>query len=459
MKDSSSRSKDRKTKKRKPEEQSSAGRQQRFCSACGQATAYNYSNPLLGVPLCITCYDIYSTDDYPINESNEIYCRWCGQGEGNLLLCDSCPKSFCSRCIQRNFGHAELERIINLPDRWSCFICSPQSLQDLIKKNGWDNTVVAPTGKKKSKAIIAEEAESRKGLICYDVSRGRERIEIPVMNTVDDAPAPLDFVYVSRPVASEGVTLNSNPSFTTCCDCTDNCRDPEKCACIRNSGGLNYDIFGRLIEDKPAGIYECNALCACNAKRCKNRVVGRGPNQRLEVFRCENPMKGWGVRCRDDILPGTFIADYVGEIMVESDAETRGLSVCDEYLYTMDCYGRSVACQKLSDLGLKTSPAGIPRDSTVLSAITDESQLSELFSKDFIGLLASKGAIKRALERGKAIREELMKQGPAAAGEGSWYDKHMRARKAAWSQATALINDRGVLEVDDRGDQFTIDAR
>jgi hypothetical protein len=44
-------------------------------------------------------------DDDDDLKMNEIYCRWCGEGQGELLLCDSCPKSFCSGCITRNFGN------------------------------------------------------------------------------------------------------------------------------------------------------------------------------------------------------------------------------------------------------------------------------------------------------------------------------------------------------------------
>lgn len=481
----------------------------RRCSACLQITHYNYNNPLLGVPLCITCYDIYSYDDYSIVDNNEQYCRWCGQGEGELLLCDTCPKGFCSRCIRNNFGETELERIKNLTSRWSCFVCSPQPLKDLIKKRGWDqqpqkgsksksssssSSSPTTTAKEENAAKKAKLVSERKGLICYDVCRGRERIDIPVINDIDDAGPPIDFVYVSQPVAGEGVQLTNNPHFLICCSCTDNCRDPTRCECIRNSSGLNYDLDGRLVEDKPGGIYECNALCSCHAAKCKNRVVGRGPSERLEVFRCTNPAKGWGIRCRSDILPGTYIADYIGEILLEADAETRGLSICDEYLYTMDCWGRSQACLKLSQLGLKATPKKIPRHLYTNASTTSEAELRKLLGEEFTDHLIAKGAVDRSIAMGREIRQSLLRSDPnplsnmtnstsnssgsitASSSQlhpekvidkkeksrrimASWLDRHLSAREQVWSQASAVITDRSVVEVEEQGDQFIIDAR
>lgn len=37
----------------------------------------------------------------------------------------------------------------------------------------------------------------------------------------------------------------------------------------------------------------------------------------LEVFRCVPVEKGWGVRCRDFVPAGTFVACYQGELLDE----------------------------------------------------------------------------------------------------------------------------------------------
>jgi len=67
--------------------------------------------------------------------------------------------------------------------------------------------------------------------------------------------------------------------------------------------------------------------------------VGRGLQLRLEVFRCEEKEKGWGVRCIDPIPAGTYVTDYIGEILAGEEAEGRGVKRGDEYLFTFDMGG------------------------------------------------------------------------------------------------------------------------
>ena len=86
--------------------------------------------------------------------------------------------------------------------------------------------------------------------------------------------------------------------------------------------GFPYD-GNRLITDKDYGLYVCNQFCSCHVSRCNNRLVGNGPTLKLEVFRCKDTRKGWGVRCREDIKKGTFVADYIGEVMYDYLAKIK----------------------------------------------------------------------------------------------------------------------------------------
>ena len=46
-----------------------------------------------------------------------------------------------------------------------------------------------------------------------------------------------DFCYVRDNVRSDGqAMLSVPPAFLVCCDCTDGCRDPSKCACALATG-------------------------------------------------------------------------------------------------------------------------------------------------------------------------------------------------------------------------------
>lgn len=70
-------------------------------------------------------------------------------------------------------------------------------------------------------------------------------------------------------------------------------------------------------------IFECNDICGCNKLMCKNRVVQSGAKTALQVFECVEREKGFGVRGVTEILRGTFIAEYTGEILTDMEADRR----------------------------------------------------------------------------------------------------------------------------------------
>ena len=319
-------------------------------------------SPAFPVPLCSTCQHRAKT------QANKPFsCAWCGldlrpqrasavqQTESStapspspppclLFACgvgDKCRRKYCTRCITKHFGPVETRRIHTLKRSWECFTCDPEPLRRLCQTK-WKITIQPKTVKNYR-------------VISTDISNGREKRPIPVINEVDDS-SPFPFTYIPKRI---GVTsLKKRPDFMSCCSCTDNCADRTKCECAQaamNNGSFAYDDDGVLVNEKPSGIYECNYMCSCNVNYCPNRVVGNGPQLPLEVFRCKPSGKGWGVRCKVNIQPGTFIADYIGEVIHEKVADKRGISYGDEYLFTLDAYGRSRGCQRLHDLGLKDS--------------------------------------------------------------------------------------------------------
>ena len=81
---------------------------------------------------------------------------------------------------------------------------------------------------------------------------------------------------------------------------------------------------------EPPMIFECNDRCGCNVSSCHNRVLQHGISVRLQVFRAFG--MGWGVRPLSDIPKGSFVCEYVGEIISDSEAETRE----DSYLFDLD---------------------------------------------------------------------------------------------------------------------------
>ncbi|XP_027010347.2 transcriptional regulator ATRX isoform X1 [Tachysurus fulvidraco] len=106
------------------------------CTACGQQVNHFqrdsvYQHPILKVLLCKSCFKYYMSDDISKDDDGmDEQCRWCAEG-GNLLCCDYCSNAFCKTCILRNLGRKELSGIMNDNDKWRCYVCQPEPLQDL----------------------------------------------------------------------------------------------------------------------------------------------------------------------------------------------------------------------------------------------------------------------------------------------------------------------------------------
>ncbi|CBJ29831.1 similar to SET domain, bifurcated 1 [Ectocarpus siliculosus] len=209
-----------------------------------------------------------------------------------------------------------------------------------------------------------------------DLSRGLENVKIQVCNEEDEEKLPF-FRYVTGYVMGGDVHQKKDPDDMVCCDCTDGCRDPNLCACLRLRAGKAGSVYladiggtggggsgggggggggaaaetsveeeksGRrrfynddgLLLHLPDAIFECHAGCACNPRRCKNRVVSRGVHLPLQVFRCAESGKGWGLRCVEPIPAGSFVACYLGEVLTDRSVDDRGRQTHDDYVFGLD---------------------------------------------------------------------------------------------------------------------------
>ncbi|NWI66258.1 SETMR methyltransferase, partial [Todus mexicanus] len=106
------------------------------------------------------------------------------------------------------------------------------------------------------------------------------------------------------------------------CSCLTSSCAVDTCSCLRR--GENYSgLCLRLPADEEEfarPVFECNALCRCG-ESCQNRVVQRGVQLRLEVFKTEK--KGWGVRALEPIARGRFVCEYAGEVLGFEEARRR----------------------------------------------------------------------------------------------------------------------------------------
>ncbi|KAL8562887.1 hypothetical protein ACOMHN_004579 [Nucella lapillus] len=170
-------------------------------------------------------------------------------------------------------------------------------------------------------------------LVHRDLSVGREKNPIACVNSADDEPHPTDYLYVNHNVETQNLHINNVITSLQSCRCKDDCSSVF-CVCSRSSVKCWFDKYGRLLEDfnmlDPPLIFECNRACRCWVN-CNNRVVQNGITVRMQVFRTNG--RGWGVRSLMDIPKGTFICEYIGELISDQEADRRE---DDSYLFDLD---------------------------------------------------------------------------------------------------------------------------
>ncbi|XP_047426015.1 histone-lysine N-methyltransferase EHMT1 isoform X2 [Mugil cephalus] len=174
-----------------------------------------------------------------------------------------------------------------------------------------------------------------------DIALGQERVPIPCVNSVDSESYPDDYKYISENCVTSPMNIDRNITHLQYCVCKEEC-SASICMCGQLSLRCWYDKSGCLLpefcREEPPLIFECNHACSC-WRTCKNRVVQNGLRTRLQLFRTSK--KGWGVRTLQDIPQGTFICEYVGEIISEAEAEMRQN---DAYLFSLDDKPQDLYC-------------------------------------------------------------------------------------------------------------------
>ncbi|BAF15372.1 histone-lysine N-methyltransferase, H3 lysine-9 specific SUVH5 [Oryza sativa Japonica Group] len=168
------------------------------------------------------------------------------------------------------------------------------------------------------------QAESYGGIIIKDISRGLEKIPVSVVNSISDE-YPMPYRYI----AHLQYPRNYQPAPPAGCGCVGGCSDSKRCACaVKNGGEIPFNDKGRILEAKPL-VYECGPSCKC-PPTCHNRVGQHGLRFRLQVFKTK--LMGWGVRTLDFIPSGSFVCEYIGEVLEDEEAQKRST---DEYLFAI----------------------------------------------------------------------------------------------------------------------------
>ncbi|OVA19990.1 SET domain [Macleaya cordata] len=207
-----------------------------------------------------------------------------------------------------------------------------------------------------------------------DISKGEESVRISLVNEVSSEPYPPLFFYIPKNIIFRNAYVKFSLARIGDEDCCSNCfgdcmSSSIPCACARETGGdFAYTLEGLLKEnfldecismnrdpqqnhlfyckncplerckngdlsDPCKGhlmrkfIKECWSKCGCN-KQCGNRVVQRGITCNLQVFLTAEG-KGWGLRTLEDLPRGTFVCEYVGEILTNTELNERNMEIND----------------------------------------------------------------------------------------------------------------------------------
>ncbi|KAJ6654591.1 hypothetical protein lerEdw1_006744 [Lerista edwardsae] len=183
------------------------------------------------------------------------------------------------------------------------------------------------------KESTPEKPAQMEKVLSRDIARGYERIPIPCINSVDSEPCPSNYKYVSQNCVTSPMNIDRNITHLQYCVCIDDCSS-SKCMCGQLSMRCWYDRDGRLLPEfnmsEPPLIFECNHACSC-WRTCRNRVVQNGLRARLQLYRTKK--MGWGVRSMQDIPSGTFVCEYVGELISDSEADDGELYCIDARFY------------------------------------------------------------------------------------------------------------------------------
>ncbi|XP_031333139.1 probable histone-lysine N-methyltransferase set-23 [Photinus pyralis] len=137
--------------------------------------------------------------------------------------------------------------------------------------------------------------------------------------------------YIPENIPSANTHDAFEEQFSEGCVCKTICTIENQCFCILRSGA-HYKTDTEHLHDatiicsdtaKP--VYECNKNCKCT-QFCNHKLVQFGPRADLEIKLCDTvngQCKGLGLITLKRIKKGSFVCEYAGEIINETDAMRR----------------------------------------------------------------------------------------------------------------------------------------
>ncbi|CRK90421.1 CLUMA_CG004150, isoform A [Clunio marinus] len=176
--------------------------------------------------------------------------------------------------------------------------------------------------------------------------RKKEDIEVRIENE-ENFDNPPEFHYILKNFLTDEMYVIENNSVAGC-SCKDCGIDSECCPKLcreffpykKNKKGMT-----KLRLNKADKIYECGDLCACGPD-CINRLTQQRKTVDVCLFMTKD--RGWGLKTINDVSKGTYIIEYVGELIGQYEANRRAETsylfdmnvdkLADNRFYTIDAY-------------------------------------------------------------------------------------------------------------------------
>lgn len=157
------------------------------------------------------------------------------------------------------------------------------------------------------------------------IESGKEGLPISVVNDVDlEKPILNEYItdYILDVKIAKGLKIENEKPLVEC-NCVDCYSNRDECCTAVVGFPLVYNKNGSLRSSRfNTIVFECNTNCKCD-QNCPNRVIQRGRQTPLQIFRTESKIRGWGVRALKSIPKGQFISRYTGEVISLNEAGLR----------------------------------------------------------------------------------------------------------------------------------------
>uniref|UniRef100_A0A914YB43 Histone-lysine N-methyltransferase set-23 n=1 Tax=Panagrolaimus superbus TaxID=310955 RepID=A0A914YB43_9BILA len=143
-----------------------------------------------------------------------------------------------------------------------------------------------------------------------------------------------EFEYIDECVFSTEIKEEAFDELLGC-NCNGPCVSKDECACLKFN--QVYDSNGILADVTKNGIIECSDRCKCH--NCVNKVVQNGKIPKIKVIHSGDLNKRYQVITEEPIPQGTFVAEYVGEVITVKEAHERLLTqntYKNNYLFCID---------------------------------------------------------------------------------------------------------------------------